>query len=76
MKKAYLYLFILFADYFWIVRISQGKDDVKVMTLNVRYDNPDDSINSWPKRASMVCSFIINEKPDVLGIAGSIMASV
>jgi endonuclease/exonuclease/phosphatase family metal-dependent hydrolase len=45
-----------------------GKNAIKVMTLNVRYDNPHDSTNSWPKRASMVCRFIKNEKPDVLGM--------
>ncbi|MGA1978061.1 MAG: endonuclease/exonuclease/phosphatase family protein [Bacteroidales bacterium] len=38
------------------------------MTLNIRYDNPGDSTNSWPKRASMVCSFIRSERPDVLGL--------
>ena len=42
--------------------------DIKVMTLNVRYDNPEDSIFSWPKRASQVCDFILNEKPDILGL--------
>ena len=44
------------------------KNDIKVMTLNVRYDNPEDSIYSWPKRASQVCDFILNEKPDILSM--------
>jgi endonuclease/exonuclease/phosphatase family metal-dependent hydrolase len=38
------------------------------MTLNVRYDNPEDSINSWNNRASQVCNFIKREKPDILGM--------
>ena len=38
------------------------------MTLNVRYDNPGDSINAWPNRASQVCNFIKDEKPDILGM--------
>jgi endonuclease/exonuclease/phosphatase family metal-dependent hydrolase len=42
--------------------------NIKVMTLNVRYDNPEDSIFSWPKRASQVCDFILTEKPDILGL--------
>ncbi|MCU0455288.1 MAG: endonuclease/exonuclease/phosphatase family protein [Bacteroidales bacterium] len=41
---------------------------VSVMTLNLRYDNPRDSINAWPNRAAMVCSFINEEKPDLLGM--------
>jgi endonuclease/exonuclease/phosphatase family metal-dependent hydrolase len=44
------------------------KNDIKVMTLNIRYDNPDDSIYAWPKRATQVCNFIKNEKPDILGL--------
>ncbi len=41
---------------------------LKVMTLNVRYDNPRDSLNAWPNRAAMVCDFIEAEKPDILGM--------
>ena len=44
------------------------KDSLKVMTLNVRYDNPGDSINAWPNRAQIVCRFIKEEKPDLLGM--------
>jgi endonuclease/exonuclease/phosphatase family metal-dependent hydrolase len=44
------------------------KDSVKVMTFNIRYDNPHDSVNAWPKRASQVCDFIKDEKPDLLGM--------
>jgi endonuclease/exonuclease/phosphatase family metal-dependent hydrolase len=47
---------------------KKDKNELKVMTLNVRYDNPEDSINAWPKRASQVCNFIKNEKPDILGM--------
>jgi endonuclease/exonuclease/phosphatase family metal-dependent hydrolase len=47
---------------------KKEKNAIKVMTLNVRYDNPADSINAWPNRASQVCNFVINEKPDILGM--------
>jgi endonuclease/exonuclease/phosphatase family metal-dependent hydrolase len=45
-----------------------GKNEIKVMTLNIRYDNPHDSSNSWARRASLLCSFLKFEKPDVLGL--------
>jgi endonuclease/exonuclease/phosphatase family metal-dependent hydrolase len=45
-----------------------NKDTVKVMTINIRYDNPADSNNAWPNRASQVCNFINGEKPDILGM--------
>jgi endonuclease/exonuclease/phosphatase family metal-dependent hydrolase len=49
---------------------SQGpdKESINVMTINVRYDNPDDSINAWPNRIPLFCRFISEEKPDILGM--------
>jgi endonuclease/exonuclease/phosphatase family metal-dependent hydrolase len=38
------------------------------MTFNVRYDNPDDSLNSWLNRAKFICNFLNDEKPDLLGM--------
>ena len=46
----------------------KDKDSIKVMTLNVRFDNPDDSINAWPNRIPLFCRFISEEKPDILGL--------
>jgi endonuclease/exonuclease/phosphatase family metal-dependent hydrolase len=44
------------------------KNAIKVMTLNIRYDNPNDSLNSWSKRAAIMSDFIVGEKPDILGM--------
>ena len=41
---------------------------LKVMTFNIRTQNPSDSFNSWPYRASFVCRFLNNEKPDLFGM--------
>lgn len=43
-------------------------DTISVMTLNVRYDNPRDSINAWPNRAKQVENFIKHQDPDILGM--------
>ncbi|HPT20487.1 MAG TPA: endonuclease/exonuclease/phosphatase family protein [Bacteroidales bacterium] len=43
-------------------------DEVKVLTLNLRYDNPGDSANAWPHRTSIVCDFIKEQKPDIFGM--------
>jgi endonuclease/exonuclease/phosphatase family metal-dependent hydrolase len=42
--------------------------NLKVMTFNIRYDNPHDSINAWPNRTGMVCDLLKSEKPDLLGL--------
>jgi endonuclease/exonuclease/phosphatase family metal-dependent hydrolase len=41
---------------------------IKVMTLNLRYDNPHDSANAWPNRCSLVGRFLKEEKPDLIGM--------
>jgi endonuclease/exonuclease/phosphatase family metal-dependent hydrolase len=68
MKNLYICLFVIFLSVISGCSHKSGHNDIKVMTLNVRYDNPDDSIYSWPKRASQVCDFILSEKPDILGL--------
>lgn len=47
---------------------KSDKDVIKVMTFNIRYDNPRDSLNAWPNRAEQVCEFIKNERPDLIGM--------
>jgi endonuclease/exonuclease/phosphatase family metal-dependent hydrolase len=47
---------------------KKEEKSIKVMTINIRYDNPDDSINAWPNRVGMVCELLKNEKPDLLGL--------
>lgn len=68
MKIHHIIIVIIFFFTFSACSRQSDKDAVKVMTLNVRYDNPGDSLNAWPKRALQVCSFIIKEKPDILGM--------
>ena len=37
-------------------------------TFNVRYDNPQDSLNNWQYRKARVCKFIQEQKIDILGM--------
>jgi endonuclease/exonuclease/phosphatase family metal-dependent hydrolase len=61
--RVLLYLFFLLA----IVVVSPAQS-VKVMTYNIRYDTPVDSINQWPKRMHKVINLIRKYDPDILGI--------
>ena len=45
-----------------------GKVRVAWATFNVRYDNPGDSLNSWPYRRDTVCGFIRTRGLDVVGM--------
>jgi endonuclease/exonuclease/phosphatase family metal-dependent hydrolase len=68
MKK----LFICFSVFLQLIFAGcsdrSGKDEIRVMTLNVRMDTPSDSMNAWPNRADIVCRFIEDRKPDLLGM--------
>jgi endonuclease/exonuclease/phosphatase family metal-dependent hydrolase len=68
MKRSLSYFLIIFLFVFTCCSKHSDEDALKVMTLNVRYDNPHDSANAWPKRASIVCNLLKNEKPDLLGM--------
>lgn len=47
---------------------NSEKNAFMVMTFNIRCDNPRDSMNAWPNRASVVSGFIKSEKPDLIGM--------
>jgi endonuclease/exonuclease/phosphatase family metal-dependent hydrolase len=48
--------------------ISLQGQSVKVMTYNIRYDTPADSINQWDKRTPKVYALIKKQDPDLLGV--------
>lgn len=41
---------------------------VKVMTYNIRYDTPKDSVNQWGKRTAKVFALIKKYDPDIFGV--------
>lgn len=68
MKRTLYCLIVILAAALWSCSDKSEGNPFKVMTFNIRYDNPRDSINSWSNRASLVYNFIVNEKPDILGM--------
>lgn len=40
---------------------------IKIMTFNVRFENPQDGPNAWPFRKELVARTILEEAPDLLG---------
>jgi endonuclease/exonuclease/phosphatase family metal-dependent hydrolase len=49
---------------------------VKVMTYNIRYDNPGDGINQWNKRKDKVVALIKKYNPDIIGIQEALLHQV
>ncbi len=46
----------------------ENDPDIDVISLNIRYDNPNDGINVWSNRAPIVARFINDRIPDLLGM--------
>lgn len=42
--------------------------NLRVMSFNIRYNNPKDSINAWPNRIDKVSSQILFHQPQLLGV--------
>jgi len=65
MAKRSLFFFLnLLIAFSVVAQIS----NLKVMTFNIRYNNPADSIYSWDNRKDMVADVIKSYKPDIIGI--------
>ncbi len=48
--------------------VAGKQTDVRWATFNVRYDNPDDSLNAWAYRKDRVCRFIEDKQLDIIGM--------
>ena len=47
---------------------SVGDNPLKVMSFNIRYDNPNDGINAWDNRKSQLTKFILEHEPAIIGM--------
>jgi len=50
--------------------------DLKVMTWNIRYNNPDDGENAWPLRKEHVTDLILFHAPDIIGMQEALLGQV
>lgn len=69
MNKKTLFFFSFSALFLFLGLFSSCQQDnkLKVMTFNIRYDNPGDGINAWPNRVALVESMLNEKSPDILG---------
>lgn len=48
--------------------LASGQTELNIMTFNIRYNNPYDSLNSWPYRKDKLASQILFYETDILGV--------
>ncbi len=64
MTRISLLLFSILISFSSLSQVSS----LRVMTFNIRYNNPADSLYSWENRKEMVFGVITKYQPDVIGI--------
>ena len=63
MKK----LFLLFCT-MAVGMVSLAQDALNIMSFNIRYNNPEDSLNAWPHRIDKVSSQILFHEAHIVGV--------
>jgi endonuclease/exonuclease/phosphatase family metal-dependent hydrolase len=51
-----------------IFSLMTSAQSIKIMTYNIRFDNPADSVNAWPNRMDKVSALIHRHNPDIIGV--------
>jgi endonuclease/exonuclease/phosphatase family metal-dependent hydrolase len=68
MKKHFSRIAILCMLFITLTECSFGQNEkLKVISFNIRYNNPNDGENSWSNRSKKVRNFLVNEQPDICG---------
>ncbi len=67
MKIRFLCIFILLFVAGCSIKQEKKEKHYKVMTYNIRYDNPDDGEDNWHKRKKELVGQIKKHAPDILG---------
>src|SRR5215203_2148240 len=62
-----------------LVVAGQRIDDrshIRVMTFNIRYNEPRDGVNAWPNRKSKVADVIRFHKADLIGVQEALLSQL
>ena len=75
--KRLFYVFLLA----WIAALACGgataaADSLRVMSYNIRYDNPNDGENTWSNRRDALATLIRDHDPDVIGMQEALASQV
>jgi len=67
------FLFVLFLSLISTTLPAQGQDHLLVMSYNIRFDNPGDGQNAWPRRKAFVADQIAYYRPDLIGVQEALL---
>ena len=68
MKQFFRPFFLALLTFISMTECSFGQiEKLKVISFNIRYNNPNDGENSWPNRSERVKNFLWSESADLIG---------
>jgi endonuclease/exonuclease/phosphatase family metal-dependent hydrolase len=68
MKQLFSSFILVLLAFISMTECSFGQlEKLKVLSFNIRYNNPNDGENSWPNRSERVKNFLWSESPDIIG---------
>jgi endonuclease/exonuclease/phosphatase family metal-dependent hydrolase len=69
MKKTLFLILIL-------VPATLFSQQMNIITFNIRFNNPGDSINAWPNRIEMVTGLLKFHEPDIFGLQEALIVQI
>ncbi|MCB0565955.1 MAG: endonuclease/exonuclease/phosphatase family protein, partial [Phaeodactylibacter sp.] len=54
--------------FLFTITIGMAQEDIRVMSFNIRFANPEDGVNYWPNRKGLVASMIRFQETDIVGL--------
>src|SRR5688572_11308921 len=67
-RKTFLLLFVVLFHAAAPAQDPAGKNALRVMTFNIRYNEPRDGVNAWTNRKTKVSDVIRFHKADLIGV--------
>ena len=69
MKKTLFLILIL-------IPVTMFSQQMNIITFNIRFNNPGDSINAWPNRVEMVTGLLKFHEPDIFGLQEALIGQI
>lgn len=68
--KRILFLFLLFSSHFLMAQ------NIDVISYNIRFNNPADGENAWPKRSEQLIALLQFHQPDIFGLQEALIGQI
>ena len=74
--KPLVVIFILCCSFITYGQQRSGERALRVMSFNIRYDEPRDGVNAWPNRKTKVADVIRFHKADIVGVQEALLSQL